>query len=73
MRAVRDDDGRLVDLRYVEANASALAYNQATRESLIGQTVLTLYPGQLEHGPLRQQQRISPSPRSCKQRLRPLP
>ena len=52
LESVRDPDGRLVDLRYVEANRAALAYNRTTREQLIGHTMLELFPGLLEHGPL---------------------
>lgn len=53
LEAVRDDDGTLVDLRYVEANAAAVAYNGLPREKLIGTRLLDLYPGQLENGPLK--------------------
>ena len=54
MEGVRDESGRLVDLRYVEANAAACAYNRLTRDQMIGARLLDLFPGQLEHGPLRQ-------------------
>ena len=52
LESVRDADGRLVDLRYVEANRAAVAYNRRPREELIGATMLELFPGLLEHGPL---------------------
>lgn len=54
LTAVRDDSGALVDLRYLEANDAAVAYNQLTREEMIGARLLDLFPGQLDHGPLRQ-------------------
>jgi PAS domain S-box-containing protein/diguanylate cyclase (GGDEF)-like protein len=52
--AVRDESGRLVDLRYDDANEAALRYNGRTRPELIGRTVLELYPNQLDEGPMRQ-------------------
>ena len=52
LEAVRDVSGALVDLRYVEANRAAVAYNRRPREELIGATMLELFPGLLEHGPL---------------------
>ena len=54
MEGVRDESGELVDLRYLEVNAAAIAYNQLTREQMVGARLLDLFPGQLEHGPLRQ-------------------
>jgi diguanylate cyclase (GGDEF)-like protein/PAS domain S-box-containing protein len=54
LEGVRDESGALADLRYVEANAAAIAYNQLTREQMIGARLLDLFPGQLEHGPLRE-------------------
>jgi diguanylate cyclase (GGDEF)-like protein/PAS domain S-box-containing protein len=51
--AVRGADGELVDLEYREANDAACVYNQLARDELIGRRLLDLYPGQLEHGPLR--------------------
>jgi len=54
MEAIRDDDGILIDLRYVEANEAAVTYNQLTRDEMIGARLLDLFPGQLEHGPLKQ-------------------
>lgn len=50
LEAVRDDDGRLVDLRYLEANEAALAYNRISREELIGARMFDLFPGQVEDG-----------------------
>jgi diguanylate cyclase (GGDEF)-like protein/PAS domain S-box-containing protein len=52
--AVRDDDGRLVDLRYVEANEAAAAYNAVPRSKLLGRRILELFPGHLADGPLSQ-------------------
>ncbi len=51
--AVRDAGGALIDLRYAEVNNAAVAYNRLTREQMIGARLLDLFPGQLEHGPLR--------------------
>ena len=46
--AVRDADGRIVDLEYADANDAACRANQLTRDELIGRTLLSLLP---EHGP----------------------
>ena len=54
MDGVRDARGALVDLRYTDANQAAIDYNTIPREELIGARLLDLFPGQLEHGPLRQ-------------------
>ena len=50
LEAVRDADGRLVDLRYLEANEAALAYNRISREDLIGACMFDLFPGQVADG-----------------------
>jgi diguanylate cyclase (GGDEF)-like protein/PAS domain S-box-containing protein len=52
LESVRDSDGRLVDLCYAEVNRAAVDYNRRPREELIGATMLELFPGLLEHGPL---------------------
>ena len=52
LESVRDDAGRLVDLMYVDANDSAVAYNRLPREQLIGSTMLQLFPGLFSDGPL---------------------
>ncbi|MFN8157307.1 MAG: EAL domain-containing protein [Candidatus Nanopelagicales bacterium] len=52
LQAVRDEQGRLVDLEYVEANAAAASYNRTTRDGLIGHRVLELFPGHNDSGPL---------------------
>jgi GAF domain-containing protein len=52
--AVRDETGRLVDLRYVEANEAAAAYNAVPRSTLLGRRILELFPGHLSDGPLAQ-------------------
>jgi diguanylate cyclase (GGDEF)-like protein/PAS domain S-box-containing protein len=49
--AVRDDSGEISDLEYLEANDTAVVYNQATREELIGSRLLDIYPGLRENGP----------------------
>lgn len=43
--AVRDEAGALVDLRVIEANAPAIASLGSTREQVIGQVLLGLFPG----------------------------
>ena len=52
LEAVRDAEGNLADLRYVEANDAAATYNQVKREDFLGRTVLELLPHQLAHGPM---------------------
>jgi diguanylate cyclase (GGDEF)-like protein/PAS domain S-box-containing protein len=52
LESVRDEQGRLVDLRYVDANDAGVAYNRMSREELIGSTMLTLFPALLHSGPL---------------------
>jgi diguanylate cyclase (GGDEF)-like protein/PAS domain S-box-containing protein len=54
MDGVRDGHGALVDLRYADANQAAIDYNRIPRQELVGARLLDLFPGQLEHGPLRQ-------------------
>ena len=54
LAGVRDDDGHLIDLRYVEVNDAAVTYNNLSREQMVGARLLDLFPGQLDHGPLRQ-------------------
>jgi diguanylate cyclase (GGDEF)-like protein/PAS domain S-box-containing protein len=50
LQAVRDEDGTLVDLEYVEANDAAVAYNRTTREELLGRRVRELFPGHVDEG-----------------------
>lgn len=45
LKAVRDDDGQVVDFVYTQANDAALAYNQTSRETLLGSHLLELLPG----------------------------
>jgi diguanylate cyclase (GGDEF)-like protein/PAS domain S-box-containing protein len=52
LESVRDEQGRLVDLRYLDANDAGVAYNRMPRDELIGSTMLTLFPGLLHSGPL---------------------
>ena len=49
---VRDDDGNLIDLLYVDCNDAAWQYNQLTRDQMIGHRLLDLFPGQATDGPL---------------------
>ncbi len=44
LRAVRDNDGEIVDFSYIEANHAALRHLHLTRDQLLGATVTTLYP-----------------------------
>jgi PAS domain S-box-containing protein len=50
LQAVRDETGRIVDLRYVEANASALAYNGRTAEEQLGQLFTVIHPSLAGNG-----------------------
>ena len=52
LEAVRDEAGVLADLRYVEVNEAACAYNRLRREEMIGARLLDLFPGQAMGGPL---------------------
>jgi diguanylate cyclase (GGDEF)-like protein/PAS domain S-box-containing protein len=52
LESVRDADGRLVDLRYIDANDAGVAYNQMSRDELLGSTMLQLFPALLDSGPL---------------------
>ena len=52
LESVRDDHGRLVDLRYVDANDAAVDYNRMPREQLLGSTMLELFPALHSAGPL---------------------
>jgi PAS domain S-box-containing protein len=44
LKPVRDDDGRIVDFLYHDANPAACAYNRMTREQLVGMSLLGLLP-----------------------------
>ena len=44
LNAVRDDDGAIVDFRYVDANSAACASNKLARDALLGSTLLGLFP-----------------------------
>ncbi|MFN8158184.1 MAG: diguanylate cyclase [Candidatus Nanopelagicales bacterium] len=50
LAAVRDEDGRIVDFAYRDANDAALAANRMTREELLSQTLLGLLPAHAENG-----------------------
>ena len=52
LEVVRDVDGRAIDLRYVDANDAAIAYNRTTREDMLGRTMLDLFPNLRDEGPL---------------------
>jgi len=50
LEAVRDEAGRVVDLRYVEANSAALAYNSTTADEQLGQLFTVMHPSLVGHG-----------------------
>lgn len=52
LEAVRDEDGRVVDFVFTDANAAACDYNRLPREELLGSTVLGLLPGHARKGGL---------------------
>ena len=52
LEAVHDDEGRVVDLRYIQASDAALAYHQVTREGLTGRLLSEVLPGLRENGML---------------------
>jgi len=45
LEAIRDEDGRIVDFAYRDANAAALAANRMDRDQLLTTTLLELLPG----------------------------
>jgi len=45
LEAVRDETGQIVDFVYLDANPAACAYNQMSREDLIGARLLDLFGG----------------------------
>ena len=45
LEAVHDESGAIVDFIYTDANDAACAYNQLSREQLVGATVMQLLPG----------------------------
>ena len=50
LRAVRDENGTIVDFEITEANAAACEYLRAARQDLIGRRLLELMPGSREAG-----------------------
>ena len=50
MEAVRDAQGEIVDLRYKQVNQRFLKWLQKTREQVIGETMLTLFPNTKPEG-----------------------
>ncbi len=48
LSAVRDDSGRIVDFEYVDVNDAAIAANRTSREELVGERLMGLFP---EHAP----------------------
>lgn len=49
-RAVRDDQGRICDFIFAEANDSACTYNLLGREQLVGRRLLDLFPNVRQSG-----------------------
>ncbi len=52
LQAVRDQDGRIVDFEYADANAAACDYMGMVSEDLVGARLLGLLPGQAGSGML---------------------
>jgi diguanylate cyclase (GGDEF)-like protein/PAS domain S-box-containing protein len=50
LSAVRDEDGPIVDFAFVDANDAACAANHRTRDDLLGQRLLDLFPGHASSG-----------------------
>jgi diguanylate cyclase (GGDEF)-like protein/PAS domain S-box-containing protein len=50
LRAVRDENGGIVDFEYVSANDAACAYNRMTHDELVGARLLDLLPGHAGSG-----------------------
>lgn len=50
LRAKRDEQGKVVDFIYVDANPPAFEYNQSTPEEMLGRTVLEIFPGHTASG-----------------------
>jgi PAS domain S-box-containing protein len=50
LRAIRAEDGHVVDFKYTEANESACVYNRMSRDELIGRRLLDLLPGHVVTG-----------------------
>jgi PAS domain S-box-containing protein len=48
--AVRDHKGRVVDFIFTDANDAAIAYNQSTREKMIGARLTDILPGHKSSG-----------------------
>lgn len=53
LTAVRDDDGKIVDFIFSDANEAACAYNKLPREKLVGTRLLELLPAHRETGLFR--------------------
>lgn len=50
LKAIRDETGEIVDFEYTDANAAACAYNQRSRDELIGGRLLELMPAHMSTG-----------------------
>ena len=48
--AVRDDDGKIVDFVFTDANDAAIEYNHSTREEMIGARLSDILPGHRSSG-----------------------
>lgn len=53
LEGVRDDQGTLVDLRWVAASDTAVEQTGPPRGQMIGNTLLTVFPKHLDSGPMR--------------------
>lgn len=52
LEPIRNDEGQIVDLVYVEASDAAMAFNRLTREQMVGARISELFPGQVADGSL---------------------
>ncbi len=55
---VRSPSGQIVDFRYAYANRAACAYNQVTRDDLVGSSLLALLPEHSRAGLFEQYRRV---------------
>jgi len=48
--AVRDDDGKIIDFVFTDANDAAIEYNHSTRDEMIGSRLSDILPGHRSSG-----------------------
>ncbi|WP_338461686.1 PAS domain-containing protein [Synechococcus elongatus IITB7] len=54
LTAIRDEQGNIIDFRYIDANPAACLYNRTSRDNLIGKTLLQILPAHQASGLLDQ-------------------